>query len=125
MLWKWETGTIEDAPPNVMTKTWFPQQDLLAHPKLRFFLSHGGQSSFQESLCHQMPLLVVPVAGDQLGNGKEAERLGVGLSIKFHEATEESLEQAISRLLEEVGFAENARQVGELLLDQETKPIDR
>ena len=32
-------------------------QDVLAHPKVRLFVSHGGQSSCQESLCHQKPMV--------------------------------------------------------------------
>ena len=73
VLWKWETEYMADKPENVMLSKWLPQQDILGHPKLKVFVSHGGQSSCQESLCHQKPMVVVPVFGDQPANGKEAE----------------------------------------------------
>ena len=57
ILWKWETEQMDDKPPNVMLSKWLPQQDILAHPKLKLFVSHGGQSSCQESLCHQKPMV--------------------------------------------------------------------
>ena len=55
MLWKWETEQMDDLPPNVKLSKWLPQQDVLGHPKLKFFITHGGQSSTQETLCHQKP----------------------------------------------------------------------
>ena len=55
VLWKWETDYMEDKPSNVMLHKWLPQQDVLGHPNVKLFVSHGGQSSFQETVCHQKP----------------------------------------------------------------------
>jgi len=35
VLWKWENDTMPELPPNVKLSKWFPQQDILGHPKLR------------------------------------------------------------------------------------------
>ncbi len=42
---------------NFQVSKWFPQQDLLGHPRVRLFIGHGGQSGFQEALCHQKPMV--------------------------------------------------------------------
>ena len=55
VVWKWETEEMEGKPPNVMLHKWLPQQDVLGHPNVKLFISHGGQSSFQETICHQKP----------------------------------------------------------------------
>ena len=55
ILWKWETEDMPDKPDNVMLSKWLPQPDVLAHPKLKLFITHGGQSSCQEALCHKKP----------------------------------------------------------------------
>ena len=57
ILWKWESEEMEGKPDNVMLSKWFPQQDILAHPKLKLFITHAGQSSCQEALCHQKPIV--------------------------------------------------------------------
>ncbi len=57
VLWKWETEEMEDKPPNVKLSKWLPQQDILGHENTRLFISHAGQSSLQESLCHQTPVV--------------------------------------------------------------------
>lgn len=44
VLWKWETDEMEGKPDNVKLMKWVPQQSVLAHPALRLFVTHGGQS---------------------------------------------------------------------------------
>lgn len=42
-LWKFESNlTADQLPKNVLIQSWFPQRDLLTHPKMKAFLSHGG-----------------------------------------------------------------------------------
>ena len=57
VLWKWETEEMADKPDNVMLSKWLPQQEILAHPNCKLFITHGGQSSFQETLCHKKPVV--------------------------------------------------------------------
>ena len=35
VLWKYETETMDNLPPNVKLSKWLPQQDVLGHPKIR------------------------------------------------------------------------------------------
>ena len=61
VLMKWENEeemmAADQFPANMMLSKWLPQQDILAHPKLRLFITHGGQSSSQEALCHKKPVV--------------------------------------------------------------------
>jgi glucuronosyltransferase len=61
VLWKFEDVSIlgDDKPENVMISPWFPQMDLLSHKNLKLFVMHGGQSSFQEALCHKTPVVSI------------------------------------------------------------------
>lgn len=125
VLWKWEKDTMVDQPNNVQLNKWLPQQDILGHPNMKLFITHGGQSSSQETLCHQKPVVVIPVTGDQPANGQEAERVGFGLSIPFPEVTEENLYEAIQKVLTNPSFAKTAQRHGAALNDQMTRPLDR
>ena len=55
---------MEDKPDNVKLIKWAPQQDVLGHPKVKLFVTHGGQSSTQETLCHEMPAVSINVTLD-------------------------------------------------------------
>ena len=57
VLWKWETEQMMDKPDNLKLVKWLPQQDILAHKNTRVFITHSGQSSSQETLCHGVPVV--------------------------------------------------------------------
>ena len=89
-IWKWDEK-LPNLPKNVFVSNWLPQQDILAHPNLKVFITHAGQSSSQEAMCHQKPAMAIPVQGDQIINGLEIERLGFGLSLNYMDLKEEEL----------------------------------
>ena len=125
VLWKWEIDDMDDKPPNVMLRRWLPQQDVLGHPNLKLFISHGGKSSFQETVCHKKPALFIPITGDQPANSREAEKSGFGLMLPYQELTEESLGEKLNLLLNDPKYAMMAKKIGALYIDQPQHPLER
>ena len=124
-IWKWDEDEMDEKPENVLLSKWVPQQDILAHPKLKVFITHSGQSSFQETLCHQKPVVSIPVFSDQFINTKEVERLKFGIGIAYVDLNFERLFQALDRVLHDRIYTENARKYGQICNDQLTRPLDR
>ena len=85
-IWKFD-GDKTNIPKNVLVSNWLPQQDILAHQNLKVFITHAGQSSFQESLCHQKPVLALPINGDQPTNAVESEKIGIGINLPYKDIT--------------------------------------
>jgi len=65
------------------------------------------------------------VTGDQPANAAESERLGIGLSINFRDVTEEKLSAALVALLNNPVYQQTASELGETLMDQINRPLDR
>ena len=99
VLWKWEDDVFPGQPENVKLSKWLPQQSILAHPKVKLFITHGGLLSTTETIYHGVPILAIPVFGDQHLNAKAAVKNGYGLMLPYPEITEESFTQNIREIL--------------------------
>ncbi|CAG7716695.1 unnamed protein product, partial [Allacma fusca] len=49
-IWKWDGEVPQQLPKNVLAKKWFPQNDILGHPKCKGFVTQGGQMSVQQDI---------------------------------------------------------------------------
>jgi len=87
--------------PNIKPVAWLPQNDLLAHEKLKVFVTHAGQNSLYEAGYRGVPVVAIPLFADQFDNALLIEAKGMGLSLKFHELTAEQLYNTIKRVIEE------------------------
>ncbi|KAK7086056.1 UDP-glucuronosyltransferase 2A1 [Halocaridina rubra] len=65
------------------------------HPRLKLFITHGGALSTQESMFHGIPVLGLPVFGDQVTNMREVERQGWGRVLRCEEITPELLKETM------------------------------
>lgn len=99
VLWKFEDESLKDLPKNVKISKWLPQSDILAHPNLKLFITHGGQLSTTEAIVRAVPVLGIPMMADQHTNMGQAEKLGFGKILRFQDISEESLFQSVNEIL--------------------------
>jgi len=125
VLWKWEDETLSGQPPNVKLEKWLPQQDILAHPNIKIFITHGGLLSTIETIYHGKPLIGIPVFGDQETNVASAEIDGFGIGVPYKKLAEEVLTKALNEILINPKYAENAQRRSKIMHDQPMKPLDK
>uniref|UniRef100_A0A182PLS9 UDP-glycosyltransferases domain-containing protein n=1 Tax=Anopheles epiroticus TaxID=199890 RepID=A0A182PLS9_9DIPT len=123
-LWKWESETIPNLPPNVLLQRWIPQNDVLAHQNVKLFVSHGGIFGTQESIYWARPLLFVPFYGDQHSNALKFERAGIGLTLQIINVTVEDFRTKIERIVQEAAFQQNVNRLSALFRDNPTDPLE-
>uniref|UniRef100_A0A914H7H1 glucuronosyltransferase n=1 Tax=Globodera rostochiensis TaxID=31243 RepID=A0A914H7H1_GLORO len=64
--------------PNVHLTPWAPQRAILAHPRLRLFITHGGYNSLLEGAQSGSPVLSIGFFADQRRNARVPQRNGWG-----------------------------------------------
>lgn len=57
VLWKWENDTLPNQPANVHIRKWLPQKEILCHPKVHVFLTHGGLLGSSEAAYCGVPVV--------------------------------------------------------------------
>jgi glucuronosyltransferase len=73
---------------------------VLAHPNVKLFITHGGLLSKQEAITRGVPLLGIPVYGDQRLNMRKAEISGYGILLEHRNVTTDSVLWAIRTALQ-------------------------
>ncbi|MPC91787.1 UDP-glucuronosyltransferase [Portunus trituberculatus] len=124
VLWKYE-GELQDLPDSVRVNSWLPQQDILAHPNVKVFISHGGLLSLQESIFHATPLLVLPIFSDQPRNAMFVENSDIGRMLVWDELTVDSLVDALTDIINNTKYKDNVVRMSASLRDQPTTPQER
>ena len=125
VIWKWDEDTIKDLPSNVRLSKWLPQQDLLAHPNLRVFVTHGGLLSLQEALFHQTPLVGIPLGNDQMPNLLRAEKKGFAVRLDWISITTENFLAAINKAMTDEDMKKNMKNAHNLFVDSRDPPLER
>uniref|UniRef100_A0A2K6GML1 UDP-glucuronosyltransferase n=1 Tax=Propithecus coquereli TaxID=379532 RepID=A0A2K6GML1_PROCO len=104
VIWKCKHSDLPkdvNVAPNVKLVDWLPQSDLLAHPSIRLFVTHGGQNSIMEAIQHGVPMVGIPVFGDQPENMIRVEAKKFGVSIKLKELKAETLALKMEQVIED------------------------
>nr|XP_027223444.1 UDP-glucuronosyltransferase 2C1-like [Penaeus vannamei] len=124
VIWKYEVA-LEGVSDNVLMRKWLPQQDILAHPNVRVFITHGGLLSTQESFYHSTPVLAIPIFGDQPKNGMNIQNNGLGLMLVWEELTVELIVNSLQEIISNPKYKARAAEVRAPLRDQLESPKDR
>ncbi|XP_018562683.1 uncharacterized protein LOC108904558 [Anoplophora glabripennis] len=126
VLWKWEVDDLPGKPPNVKLGKWLPQQDILAHPNVKLFITHNGLLSTTEAIYHGVPILGIPVFADQHINARMATLGGYALSLPYEDPTfsEEKISKMLEELLTNSKYRENVRKRSQMFHDRPLKPMD-
>ncbi|KAM9284075.1 UDP-glucuronosyltransferase 1A8-like [Cariama cristata] len=124
VLWRYTGAAPPNLPKNVKLIKWLPQNDLLAHPKTRAFITHGGSHGVYEGICNAVPMVLMPLFGDQMDNAKRVESRGAGLTLNILEMTSKDISAALKAVINDKKYKENIKRLSELHLDRPIHPLD-
>lgn len=126
-VWKFESK-VEDLPvkpsKNVLIKNFLPQNDLLAHARVKAFITHSGLLSTQEALWYGKPMVVMPFYCDQHLVADRSVRQGVAVKIDFRTLEVANFKATILEILENDKYTKKTQKLSKAFRDTPKKPLD-
>ncbi|XP_023379449.1 UDP-glucuronosyltransferase 3A1-like [Pteropus vampyrus] len=110
---------------NVKMVDWLPQNDLLAHPRIRLFVTHGGLNSIMEAIQHAVPIVGLPIFADQPGNMVRVEAKKFGVSISFKQIKAETLALTMKQVIEDKRYKSAAVAASIIMRSHPLTPTQR
>ncbi|PAV88647.1 hypothetical protein WR25_26218 [Diploscapter pachys] len=128
-IWKYEKPEENDFVKhldNVHLSNWLPQNDILGDPRISLFITHGGAGSVFESAMNGVPVLTIPMFGDQMRNAKIVERHEFGLEyFKLDIPKSDKLVEAVKKILTDESYKKNGKKVAELFASRPFSPQEK
>lgn len=124
VLWKFE-AELPNLPNNVKIGKWLPQDDILAHPNIKLFISHCGKGGITEAKYHGVPILAIPIFGDQFSNAENILNEGWAISLPLRELDAQTFSNVLDQALFNATYANVAKHLSALTKDRPEHPLDR
>ncbi|XP_044158732.1 UDP-glucuronosyltransferase 1A1-like isoform X3 [Bufo gargarizans] len=124
VIWRYTGKVPSNLGSNTHLVKWLPQNDLLAHPKARAFITHAGSHGIYEGICNAVPMVMLPLFGDQMDNAKRMESRGAGVTLNVLDMTPEDLINALDSVINKPSYKENVQRLSALHLDRPIHPLD-
>ena len=110
---------------NVMYMSWIPQNDVLGHKNTKIFITHCGDKGQFEALYHGIPMIGMPVFGDQPYNALRITRKGFGINLNAAEFTPNMLRSALQEILSNPSYKDSITKASEIFRNRPMSPRKR
>ncbi|RDD36758.1 UDP-glucuronosyltransferase 2B33, partial [Trichoplax sp. H2] len=122
VLWKTKLN-VKNPPDNVKIVRWMPQNDILGHPKLKAFVTHGGSKGIYEASYHGVPLIGIPIQAEQQLNIGKAKAAGVALNLDKNNLTPDVIVEAVVEIINP-WYKENAIRISKRMQSRPKPPSE-
>uniref|UniRef100_UPI00398F5F54 UDP-glucuronosyltransferase 1A1-like n=1 Tax=Pristiophorus japonicus TaxID=55135 RepID=UPI00398F5F54 len=124
VLWRYTGERPSTLAPNTKLVKWLPQNELLGHPKTRAFLTHGGMHGIYEAICSAVPMVVLPLFGDQIENAVYIKNHGAGITLNLKEISSWDLVNALNIVINDTRYKEAIMTLSSLHKDRPVEPLE-
>lgn len=100
------------------------ENDVLAHKNITAVVTHGAAKQTQIASQYGIPMLIIPVCGDQYRHSIKCVCSGYAVVLQFADVTTSALSEKLTALLSDRRFSECAKIVSKQTREYHVAPID-
>ncbi|XP_017046366.1 UDP-glycosyltransferase UGT5 isoform X2 [Drosophila ficusphila] len=101
-----------------------PQRQLLSHPNVRLFITHGGKLSVMEAIDSGVPMLGLPLFYDQFPSLHRAHLTGTTEVLDANALDADILTKTIKKILGNPRYAIKAKEMSKTFRDRPMSPLE-
>ncbi|KAJ8001181.1 hypothetical protein DPEC_G00188630 [Dallia pectoralis] len=124
VVWRYTGVAPDNASANIRVMKWIPQIELLGHPKVKVFITHGGSHGIYEGICNAVPMVMLPLFSDQKHNVLSMSVRGVGEVLSVFDITSDKLVNTLNKVINNSSYKENMLKLSAVHKDRPTEPLD-
>ena len=107
---KGDAAAYADLPGNPLVVRYVPQLAILQRASAT--VCHAGNNTVLESLSCGVPVVAVPLNGDQYGVAARLQHAGAGERVELRQLSADTLRQALERVLTVASYKDRAQAIG-------------
>lgn len=88
------------------------------------FIAHGGLIGMQEAIFNGVPIMGIPIYADQYNNLLDAENIGFGKMLQYHDINEESLRRSLNDMISNASYGKKAKEISRRFKDRPMSALD-
>uniref|UniRef100_A0A4W5JXB9 UDP glucuronosyltransferase 1 family, polypeptide A1 n=1 Tax=Hucho hucho TaxID=62062 RepID=A0A4W5JXB9_9TELE len=123
VVWRYTGVVPENAPDNIRLMKCY-NENPLGHPKVKAFITHGGTHGIYEGICNSVPMVMLPLFGDQGDNVHRMAVRGVGEVLNLFDVTSDKLVEALNKVINDKSYKEKMLKLSAVHKDRPIEPLD-
>uniref|UniRef100_A0AAY4BX36 UDP-glucuronosyltransferase n=1 Tax=Denticeps clupeoides TaxID=299321 RepID=A0AAY4BX36_9TELE len=124
VFWRHSGDKPDTLAPNTRIYDWIPQNDLLGHPKMKAFITHGGTNGIYEAIYHGVPMVGIPMFADQPDNMMHLKSKGAAVIMDYNTMQTKDLVEALNAVIRTPSYKKNALRLSKIHHDRPIKPLE-
>ncbi|XP_022176901.1 UDP-glucuronosyltransferase 2B17-like [Myzus persicae] len=121
VLWKYEGEMISK---RIKVSKWMPQQQILGHKNVKVFITHGGLMGVMEAVYFAVPMIGIPVFGDQQSNVANCVAKGIAIGLNHRQITVEKLIKSIQAVVMDSKYKSKAFELSARFRDRPSSALE-
>ncbi|KAL0184076.1 hypothetical protein M9458_019772, partial [Cirrhinus mrigala] len=91
---------------------------------VKAFITHGGSHGIYEGICNGVPMVMIPLFGDQGDNVQRLVSRGVAETLSIFDLTSEKLVVALRKVINDKSYKEKMTELSAIHRDRPIEPLD-
>lgn len=125
IVWNWNQGQFVNTSTRIYQSYNLPQEEILAHPKVKLFITGGGQRNIEDAIHHRVPVLGVSYSTSLEHYLRQISKYEAGIVSLIDFETQATITDKLQDAFQLEIYQSNMDKLNRLLADQPLSSLER